>query len=772
MASPISTPSNFPLSFESFEKAIEPLCKHPILPEAIEGLDTLFVYLSNLINSPLEVKYHTISALNIHFHERLGHFYFGSNILATIGYSRSTHPILHYKFNQEFLAEDNISFTTHFLQQCLTKVETLREKFNQKFRFLPQLPLTSQPLHAVTGAGRFADRGRRATMEDQEALMDLYFGNINDEILNSFSYYFGQKFAQKGNNNENNEHIKQIVSQLLPKYEDLSYFAVFDGHGGTETAEFALKFLHQSIIEEFNEYIRLQCGLPVTPHVEIKQQQQYAHITDQFLKKLPQMEDIQDVPTDDTNQTDYSGATNFMFFEKLTQEWLQSSLKLTPKQYPQQMASSTTIKYSTHPYFELEKNPNTSQLMQKFKTTPLPPQLNHTDDSTASLTAEIATKLLQITPSRALLHAMFQAHVRTDNQLRRCLALHSGCTTVTSILGRFCGQRFIITANCGDSRAVLSTQAPTCCHYASLPRYNKPHIYFQHQNYSNKDSNNISMDEYLAKLEIPLDKIKAVGNNQFQFADTYLPKTSRPLAQRLTLDHKPSIPNETSRISNLGGFVSSNGRTMGVLAVSRALGDHGLKNTRHFVSSQPHIDLQCISDPLDNVIQHPFLLLACDGVWDVMKDQDAISFISGCAAISTRLWLQHHGIKVCMVENDITKREFKGENPYGERKEEDNQDNQSNENKNNDDDKNEEIRVLDWVDYSAFHYDVLEHTPLSPQRDEMVITSKNIICHTCLQKLMPKTIVNSIMEVTAQRLVELALLNGSTDNVTVMSIRL
>ena len=47
--------------------------------------------------------------------------------------------------------------------------------------------------------------------------------------------------------------------------------------------------------------------------------------------------------------------------------------------------------------------------------------------------------------------------------------------------------------------------------------------------------------------------------------------------QRLSVDHKPTNPNEATRLSN-NGFVVFNERLNGTLAVSRAFGDWNLKN--------------------------------------------------------------------------------------------------------------------------------------------------------------------------------------------------
>lgn len=95
-----------------------------------------------------------------------------------------------------------------------------------------------------------------------------------------------------------------------------------------------------------------------------------------------------------------------------------------------------------------------------------------------------------------------------------------------------------------------------------------------------------------------------------------------------TLDHKPSNPPERERIQNAGGNVMIQ-RVNGSLAVSRALGDFEYKNvdgkgpTEQLVSPEPEFYVK--SRDKDN---DEFLVLACDGVWDVMTNEDICSFIS------------------------------------------------------------------------------------------------------------------------------------------------
>jgi serine/threonine protein phosphatase PrpC len=108
------------------------------------------------------------------------------------------------------------------------------------------------------------------------------------------------------------------------------------------------------------------------------------------------------------------------------------------------------------------------------------------------------------------------------------------------------------------------------------------------------------------------------------------------IARAMSEDHKPSREDEAARIKAAGGFVI-NKRVMGELAVSRAFGDAEFKKgiseilgeenvgrgeenpdhdlTQPLVVAEPEI--QCVD--LDE--KDDFLILACDGLFDVMTNQ-------------------------------------------------------------------------------------------------------------------------------------------------------
>ncbi|KAF8534290.1 phosphatase 2C-like domain-containing protein [Trichophaea hybrida] len=89
-------------------------------------------------------------------------------------------------------------------------------------------------------------------------------------------------------------------------------------------------------------------------------------------------------------------------------------------------------------------------------------------------------------------------------------------------------------------------------------------------------------------------------------------------ALRLSYDHKGSDENEGKRVANAGGLILNN-RVNGVLAVTRALGDSYMKD---LVTGHPYTTESVVQNDLDE-----FIILACDGLWDVCSDQEAVDLV-------------------------------------------------------------------------------------------------------------------------------------------------
>ncbi|TIA69787.1 hypothetical protein E3P92_03396 [Wallemia ichthyophaga] len=91
-------------------------------------------------------------------------------------------------------------------------------------------------------------------------------------------------------------------------------------------------------------------------------------------------------------------------------------------------------------------------------------------------------------------------------------------------------------------------------------------------------------------------------------------------AIRLTYDHKGSDENEQKRIMDAGGYIL-NGRVNGVLAVTRALGDSPMKQ---YVVGSPY------TTEIDLTDEDEWLIIACDGLWDVVTDNQVVELIKRC----------------------------------------------------------------------------------------------------------------------------------------------
>lgn len=87
------------------------------------------------------------------------------------------------------------------------------------------------------------------------------------------------------------------------------------------------------------------------------------------------------------------------------------------------------------------------------------------------------------------------------------------------------------------------------------------------------------------------------------------------------ITHKPGNEKEKQRIEEMGGFVKERGgimRVCGALAVARAFGDG---RYRQYITCNPDIQKYELQG------NEEFLVVACDGLWDVMTVDDVGEFL-------------------------------------------------------------------------------------------------------------------------------------------------
>lgn len=91
----------------------------------------------------------------------------------------------------------------------------------------------------------------------------------------------------------------------------------------------------------------------------------------------------------------------------------------------------------------------------------------------------------------------------------------------------------------------------------------------------------------------------------------------------LSVDHKPDRPDELNRIQEAGGRVIfwDGPRVLGVLAMSRAIGDNYLKP---YVISEPEVTIT------ERTAGDECLILASDGLWDVVSNETACGVARMC----------------------------------------------------------------------------------------------------------------------------------------------
>jgi serine/threonine protein phosphatase PrpC len=214
------------------------------------------------------------------------------------------------------------------------------------------------------------------------------------------------------------------------------------------------------------------------------------------------------------------------------------------------------------------------------------------------------------------LHAILPpTFLEIDEQCLSCDRT-SGSTAIVAILTN----THIVVANVGDSRGII----------------------FRSRDRSSLSDSDTSMDSSPSD-----DSIEEMSDENSEMADELADEKRKKKKkkqrrkseegsvgkngswQALSVDHKPNRPDEKERVELFGGHVSIRPndvwRLQGMLAVSRAFGDHALKTSSGGAGliAKPEIKI------FPRQESDKFFLLASDGLWDVYTNPQAAKHANG-----------------------------------------------------------------------------------------------------------------------------------------------
>lgn len=229
----------------------------------------------------------------------------------------------------------------------------------------------------------------------------------------------------------------------------------------------------------------------------------------------------------------------------------------------------------------------------KYAATELVSIFTHTQAWTSQelslelLTTALIDSFLQLDLNLAQVPAMQWKKEQTEDK--------SGSTAVVAVVTN----SHVVVANCGDCRGLLVKSTPDGTSYTILP---------------------LSFSFVLLLIEC----MYVVGW----------------VSVALSVDHKPNLEAEKARIEATGStieLVGDSWRVNGSLAVARALGDFAFKQcesvslTEQAVTALPEVMSHELAE------EDTLLMMACDGIWDVMSNEDMAIFLQTKLKVCTYL---------------------------------------------------------------------------------------------------------------------------------------
>ncbi|KAK4140527.1 phosphatase 2C-like domain-containing protein [Dichotomopilus funicola] len=212
----------------------------------------------------------------------------------------------------------------------------------------------------------------------------------------------------------------------------------------------------------------------------------------------------------------------------------------------------------------------------------------------------ILEEIIRKNPNSPIPELLDQTFTAVDAQLEKLPLKNSGCTAAIAVL-RW-EDRVPSSLSATGSQAIAPALAKAAAEEASRPEEASASL--------------AAPDAAHAKLKSTAARQRVLYTANVGDARIILCRQGKAL--RLSYDHKGSDENEGKRITNAGGLILNN-RVNGVLAVTRALGDTYMKD---LVTGHPYTTETVIQPDLDE-----FIIIACDGLWDVCSDQDAVDLV-------------------------------------------------------------------------------------------------------------------------------------------------
>ncbi|RYP05132.1 hypothetical protein DL764_004017 [Monosporascus ibericus] len=218
----------------------------------------------------------------------------------------------------------------------------------------------------------------------------------------------------------------------------------------------------------------------------------------------------------------------------------------------------------------------------------------------------ILEETIRKNPNVPIPELLDQTFTNVDAQLEKLPLKNSGCTAAIAVL-RWEDRVPSSNSATGSQAIAPAAAAASKANEASKSKEGK----------TEDDSSSIAVPEAAhAKLKGSAQRQRVLYTANVGDARIILCRAGKAL--RLSYDHKGSDENEGKRIANAGGLILNN-RVNGVLAVTRALGDTYMKD---LVTGHPYTTETVIQAELDE-----FIIIACDGLWDVCSDQEAVDLV-------------------------------------------------------------------------------------------------------------------------------------------------